>query len=83
MASHCMVLCSVPSAVQLEQQIQQLDEQRQHVAVQLEQLEGLEGGKDQIGVSDLKQQLQVRSNWLLHDFQSSCILSTASARSVG
>jgi hypothetical protein len=49
------------SAMQLEQQIQQLAEQRQHVAVQLEQLEGLEGGKDQIGVSDLKQQLQVRS----------------------
>jgi hypothetical protein len=53
-----MVL-GVSSALQLEQQIQQLAEQRQHVAVQLEQLEGLEGGKDQIGVSDLKQQLQV------------------------
>lgn len=48
--------------MQLEQQIKQLEEQRQHVAVQLEQLEGLEGGKDQIGVSDLKQQLQVSSS---------------------
>lgn len=60
--------------VQLEQQIQQLDEQRQHVAVQLEQLEGLEGGRDQLGVADLQQQLRVSSMqagcgphwWLLH-----------------
>lgn len=51
------VLCAF---VQLEQQIQQLDEQRQHVALQLEQLEGLEGGRDQLGVADLQQQLQVR-----------------------
>lgn len=55
---------SVPlgcALVQLEQQIQQLDEQRQHVGVQLEQLEGLEGGRDQLGVADLQQQLQVSS----------------------
>jgi hypothetical protein len=47
--------------VQLEQQLQQLDEQRQHVTQQLEQLEGLEGGRDQFGVADLQQQLQVSS----------------------
>jgi hypothetical protein len=45
--------------VQLEQQLQQLDEQRAHVALQLEQLEGCDGEKDQLGISDLKQQLQV------------------------
>jgi len=45
--------------MQLEQQLQQLDEQRQHVAAQLEQLAGLESGQDQLGVSDLQQQLKV------------------------
>jgi hypothetical protein len=48
--------------MQLEEQLQQLQEQKQHVAQQLEQLQGLEGGgssKDAIGVSDLEQQLQV------------------------
>ena len=47
--------------LQLEQQIQQLEEQRQHVSVQLEQLQGCDGGKDDVGVADLKQQLQVLS----------------------
>jgi hypothetical protein len=49
--------------LQLEQQIRQLEEQRQHVSVQLEQLQGCEGGKDDVGVADLKQQLQVLSAW--------------------
>lgn len=51
--------CVWGCVLQLEQQIQHLSEQRQHVAVQLEQLEGCEGGKDDVGVADLKQQLQV------------------------
>lgn len=52
-------VCVCGLVLQLEQQIQQLSEQRQHVTVQLEQLEGCEGGKDDVGVADLKQQLQV------------------------
>lgn len=39
--------------------MQQLVEQRQHVAAQLEQLEGCEGGQEQLGVSDLRKQLEV------------------------
>lgn len=56
------LLCLVTLlCLQLEQQMQQLDEQRQHVAAQLEQLDGCEGG-DMLGVSDLKQQLQVHKH---------------------
>jgi hypothetical protein len=46
--------------LQLEQQMQQAQEQKQHVAVQLEQLEGCESSRDNLGISDLRAQLQVR-----------------------
>ncbi|WIA13179.1 hypothetical protein OEZ85_006771 [Tetradesmus obliquus] len=44
--------------LQLEEQIRQAQEQKQHVAVQLEQLEGCESSRDNLGISDLRAQLQ-------------------------
>lgn len=52
--------CSLPHALQLEEHILQAQQQMQHVAAQLEQLEGCEGGSDALGVSDLRTQLKVR-----------------------
>jgi hypothetical protein len=45
--------------MQLEEEIRQAQEQKQHVAVQLEQLEGCESSRDNLGISDLRAQLQV------------------------
>lgn len=53
----CFGFCA--PTLQLERHMQQLVEQRQHVAAQLEQLEGCEGGQEQLGVSDLRKQLEV------------------------
>jgi hypothetical protein len=45
--------------MQLEEELKQAHEQKQHVAVQLEQLEGCESSRDNLGISDLRAQLQV------------------------
>lgn len=45
--------------LQLEDQIKQLQEQKQHIAVQLQQLEGCDCSRDVLGISDLSAQLQV------------------------
>lgn len=55
--------CCALYCLQLEEQIRQAQEQKQHVAVQLEQLEGCESSRDNLGISDLRAQLQVRLVW--------------------